>query len=148
MKHLLCISFLFAVITTNAQERTGTFEIKLNGKTIVRKQAIPNGAGIPIALTAKQLAAGGKLQLKITDADNYAEWKRKLMLNDVQENEIKTLEKDFVSGTYDWNITDLKPLLQKSTTLNLFTYCTPIDENRAALIRIRRFHLITFTLKK
>jgi hypothetical protein len=51
-----------------------------------------------------------------------------------------------VSGTYDWNLADLKLLLEKYKTLKIFTYSTPIDENQGALIRIRRFHLCTLVL--
>jgi hypothetical protein len=146
MKHLFSIALLFAFVTVNGQEKSGTYELKLNGKTIIKKRAIPDGEAPMVKLTAKQLKTGAKLQFKITDADNFPQWKRKLMLNDVGENEIRTMEKNGVSGTYDWNITDLKLLLEKYKTLKIFTYCTPIDENQGAMIRIRRFHLCTLAL--
>lgn len=147
MKKILGITVLFAFFAANAQERSGTFEVKLNGKLIVKKQDIPQAEGVRVELTASQLKPGAKMQFVIADVNSFPQWKRKLMLNDLQENEIKILEKNIVSGTYDWNIADLKSLLEKHKTLNIFTYCTPIDENQGALIRIRRFHLCTLVLK-
>lgn len=147
MKQIFSCIFLFSVSALYAQDKAGTFDIKLNGKAIVNKQAIPANEGATVTLTAKQLAGGGKLQLAMVNGEPRDGWKRKLMLNDVNETELSVFEKDFVTGTYTWNISNLKTLLEKHKTLKIFTFCSPIDENQAAMMRLRRYHLCTLVLK-
>jgi hypothetical protein len=144
MKQLLSILFLFAVISVHAQD--GSFNLKLNGKQIA-KGPFAAEAGITVSITQKQLQPGGKLQVVIKDAGNNSGWKRILLLTDTEGNEVKTMEKNMSNGTFDWNIRDLKDLLKKYKTLTLHTYSIPIDEQQAALVRVRRFQLCTLELK-
>lgn len=144
MKQVLGILFLFAFASVQAQD--GSFNLKLNGKPIA-KGSFSGDAGVTVTLNQKQLAAGGKLQIVVKDAGNNSGWKRIFLLADDQGNEVKTMEKNSSNGTFDWNITDLKDILKKYKKLTLHTYSIPIDEQQAALVRVRRFQLCTLELK-
>lgn len=144
MKQLLSIFLLFAAIGVQAQD--GSFNLKLNGKQIA-KGPFSSDVGVKVPVNQKQLLPGGKLQVVIKDAGNNSGWKRILLFTDADGNEVKTMEKNISNGTFDWNITDLKALLKKYKTLTLHTYSIPIDEQQAALVRVRRFQLCTLELK-
>ncbi len=147
MKQFLFVILMLAAGMGHAQEKAGTFDIKLNGKTIVKKTAIPQNEGPQVTLTAKQLAAGGQLLLNLVNGEPRDGWKRKLMLNDASENELSVFEKDYVTGAYSWNISNLGALLAQHKTLKIYTICTPVDERKAAVMRLRRYHLCTLVLK-
>lgn len=145
MKHLFSILFLFAVIGVKAQD--GSFTLKLNGKLVVQGPISMRTIIKPTAVTQKQLQPGGKIQLTVKDAASNPGWKRIFVLADEQGNEIKTMEKNMVNGTYDWNITGLKDILKKYKKVAVHTYSIPVDEQQAALVRVMRFQLCTLELK-
>lgn len=145
MKQLIGLFFLFSFMGVQAQD--GSFIMKLNGKQVVQGPISMRTLIKPTPITQKQLQPGGKLQVTVTGAANNTGWKRILIMADEQGNEIKTMEKNMVNGTYDWNITGLKDILKKYKKVAVHTYTIPVDEQQAALVRVMRFQLCTLELK-
>ena len=96
------------------------------------------------AIRIPSLSKAGFLSVTYTENPKQKDWKRTLMI--VDENDSEFFRKEGSSVKIENNL--LRSYFKKSNVLKVYTMALPSDPEKAALVRVRRIHLATITLKR
>lgn len=97
-----------------------------------------------LAIPFTDFDKAGELIVIYEEGNPDKEWKRTIAI--VDENDKSLFEKAEINKIQVSNA-DLKKLADGKTKLKIYTWALPKDPAKAALVRIRRVHLCTITLR-
>ena len=140
MKMLLTLLLSFGALTmTFAQD---SWKLTHNSKVVLQsKEEDPEGNAF--ALRIADFNKAGALSVVFKGAGG-PEWIRTITVVDENDGELATHK----GSTYTIPNAGLRSLFKKSSVLKFYTMAIPSDPEKAALVRVRRVHLATITLKK
>ena len=145
MKAFLLLLSFFAVLTVSAQKvmnRGGadaSWKLLWGKKTLLKAAAEDEAANV-IALKRSDLRKANSLQLLYTPAgDQQSGWKRTIAIYDAADNELYKKE----GNTLKISNRTLARLANGKAELKIYTMAVPSDPAKAALVRVRRVHLVT-----
>lgn len=139
---LLSIAFLFAM-AANAQ--TDNWIVKHNNKIVLQTNKEDMQANKVIVLQSS-LKKTGKLEVVFNAANALEhEWVRKIIIT--TEDGAEVFQQDMTGKTFSLTNKELKNYLKAGKPLQVYTWAVPADPAKAALVRVRRVHLVTLGSK-
>lgn len=141
MKMLLALLLSFGALTMSfAQD---SWKLTHNG-TVRLQSKEEDTEGNAFAVRIADFNKAGTLSVVFKGSGSNAEWIRTIMVVDESDTELATGK----GSTLALSNARLRSLFKKSPTLKVYTMAIPSDPKQAALVRVRRIHLATITLKK
>lgn len=138
MKRFLCIlTLLLATYLLPAQ--TGSWKIKLNGKTLL-STSTEDATANKKKLKASDWNKSGRLEVLFTENEKDT-WIRSFLFYDKDDNEIVRRDSAVHAKI---SIKELKKLFAGKKEIIIYTTIAPVNPNIA--IRMRRVHLCTLQL--
>ena len=138
---LLTIGLALSLAFTNTQ--ADDWKIFHNKKLLLstsEESETKNVRAIPLS----DLDKAGELIVMYEEGNPDKEWKRTIAI--VDDNDKSLFEKAEINKIQVSNA-DLKKLAAGKTKLKIYTWAIPKDPAKAALVRIRKVHLCTITLR-
>lgn len=133
--------FLLGLVSVRAFTQD-SWKICLDKKTFLRS-SVEDAEKNVIKLTAANLQRMKTLLVSYKAANPKKGWERTIIIYDEKDQELKKQAGPELSLT----ISELKSLLRKSKTLEIYTISLPADPKLKAQVRVRRVHLCTLVLQ-
>lgn len=135
-KAIILVTLLLCLATVQVQAQSGSWKIKLNGKTLLSTSKEDEKINCK-KVKAAQWSKNGYLEINFTE-DDPDTWWRSFLFYDEQDNEL--LRKDSTTS-YKILAKELFKLFSGKKEIRIYTTIAPRDPNLA--IRMRRVHLCT-----
>lgn len=139
MKIALLLLTLSLSLSSLAQDR---WKLHHGGKILV--QALEeNEAKNKATLTTAALKKPGFLLVNFTEEEKQQGWQRYIAVYDASDNEL--MQKP--AASLKLQNAQLRTWSKRAKKLRIYTWSLPTDPQKAALVRVRRVHLATLTIK-
>ena len=145
----LLISFMAITNLVMAQLK---WKIKLGTKTVLQT-AGENESKNVFRLSRTQIGIKSNLIISYQVAADEKDWVRNLMIDDstgagiAESPTASAIKQGTVEVKYTITNKKLKELLKKHKKIKLFYTSIPSDPEQAALVRVRKVHICTFSLR-
>lgn len=147
MKSFLLLLSFFTVLGAGAQEQMAlpkgggeaSWKVQWGKKTVLKANAEDETANV-VTLKRADLGKKNTFTLTYTGAANQRSgWNRSITIYNGQDSELKTVKGSILTLSAG----ALKALAAGQGELKIYTIAVPADPKRAAVVRVRRVHLVT-----
>jgi hypothetical protein len=142
---LLC-SLLFAALITFAQKQGASAEaswkVTLGKKVLLRATGEDEAANV-ITIKRSDLKKKGNFVLNYTpDSEERTGWNRSITVYGANDTELQQHK----GNTVTLSNYALAQLVKDKQQITIYTMAIPSDKKKAALVRVRRVHLVTINI--
>ena len=130
---------MFMTLATFSQD---SWKLNLNGKNIFSSKE-ENEEKNKLTIKKSELSKKKDFYLTYTEKTKDDQWEREIMIVGSNDHELYRQK----SSKLKISNAKLLSLFKKSNTLKFYTISLPKDPAKKAIVRVRRVHLVTLTLK-
>ena len=119
-----------------------TWKLTLNGKIVFTAKEESEEKN-KLTIKKSDLSKKKNFYLLYSEKDRDDQWEREIMVFGANDHELLRQK----SNRLNISNAKLLTLFNKSNTLKIYTIALPKDPAKRAVVRVRRVHLVTLTLK-
>ena len=131
-----------AMVLALATFSQDTWKLNLNGKNVLTAKE-ENEEKNKLTIKKSDLSKKKDFYLTYTEKSKDDQWEREIIIFGENDHDLFRQK----SGKLKISNATLLSLFKKSNTLKIYTTSLPKDPAKKAVVRVRRVHLVTLTLK-